>query len=154
MPYMKIRILKAKIDDAQQIRVLETRVWGEECTNKYDIPMYIRFGYVYVAKEGERIIGAICSYKTRDGKIYVCDWFVDKNYRGKNIGIKLYKKLIDSVKLPIVTFLDPDRIPTLKAHEKLGFRVLKKIKNAYGIDKGLEAGERLLVILNNRSIRK
>jgi hypothetical protein len=151
---MKIRILKAKISDAQQIRTLETSVWGEECTNKYDIPMYIRFGYVYVAKEGDKIIGAICSYKTRDGKIYVCDWFVDKKYRGKSIGIRLYEKLIDNTNLPIVTFLDPARIPTLKAHEKLGFKVWKKIKNAYGIDEGLEAGERLLVILSNRSILK
>ena len=47
----KIKIVKAKIEDSQEIRNLETEVWGEECTNKYDIPMYIRFGYVYVAKE-------------------------------------------------------------------------------------------------------
>jgi L-amino acid N-acyltransferase YncA len=143
----KIKIVKAKIEDAQKIRILETKVWAEECTNKYDIPMYIRFGYVYVAKEGNRIIGAICSYKTKDNKVYVCDWFVDNKYRGKSIGMKLYKKLISSVKFPIVTFLDPARIPTVKAHEKLGFKLLKKVKNAYGINKGLEKGERLLVIL-------
>lgn len=146
----KIKILKATIDDAQQIRILETKVWGEECTNKYDIPMYIRFGYVYVAKDGKKIIGAICSYKTKDNKVYVCDWFVDKKYRGQDIGIKLYKKLINSVKYPIVTFLDPARTPTVKAHEKLGFKLHKKIKNAYGIKKGLEGGERHLVILKKK----
>ena len=141
-----IKIRKAKIEDSQEIRNLETKVWGEECTNKYDIPMYIRFGYVYIAKEKDKIVGAICGYKTKNNKIYVCDWFVDKKYRNKKIGIKLYKRLISTVKLPIITFLDPKRIPTMNAHKNLGFKVVKKVKNAYGLKKGLEGGYRLLVI--------
>ena len=141
-----IKISKAKIEDSQEIRELETKVWDEECTNKYDIPMYIRFGYVYVAKEGNKIVGAICSYKTKENMVYVCDWFVDENYRGKDIGIKLYKKLISEVKVPIVNFLEENRIPTVNAHKKLGFKLWKRVKNAYGLDKGLKASERLLMI--------
>jgi ribosomal protein S18 acetylase RimI-like enzyme len=146
-----VNISSAKIKDAQEIRILETSVWNEECTNKYDIPMYIRFGYVYIAKTRDqiknrnKIVGAICAYKTKDDEIYVCDWFVEKKFRGKNIGIRLYKKLIISVKCSIVTFLDPMRIATVHAHEKLGFKIIKRVKNAYGIYKGLESGERLFV---------
>ena len=146
-----IRIVNAKIEDSKQIRALETKIWGEECTNKYDIPMYIRFGYVYVAKEKNKVIGVICSYKTKDNKLYVCDWFVDEKYRGRNIGMRLYKRLISNARLPIVTFLDPARIPTIKAHEKLGFRLLKKVKNAYGIyNNKRNSGERLFVMLDNK----
>ena len=43
-------ISKAKVSEAQFIRKLEEKIWGEEVVNKYDAPMLVRFGYVYVAK--------------------------------------------------------------------------------------------------------
>ncbi|MGV8150326.1 MAG: GNAT family N-acetyltransferase [Candidatus Woesearchaeota archaeon] len=150
---MKLQILKAKIGDAQEIRKLETRIWGEEVVNKYDIPMFVRFGYVFIAKDKNKIVGAICSYKTKKDEVYVCDWVVDEKYRNKNIGSKLYKKLINSVNYPIITFLDPKLITTVRAHEKLGFKLFKRIDNAYGDIGGLEDGARLLVKLENKKRR-
>jgi L-amino acid N-acyltransferase YncA len=141
----KLKIRRAKINDAQKIRILETRVWGEECTNKYDIPMYIRFGYVYVAEINNKIVGAICAYKTRNNAIYVCDWFVDEHYRKDGIGTKLYNMLIDAaVYYKIITFLDPKNLPTVAAHKKMGFKVTKKVKDAYGLG---EQSDKLLVML-------
>ena len=52
-----IRIERAKPSDSKELRRLETRVWKEEVTNKYDLPMFIRFGYAFVAKDGNRIVG-------------------------------------------------------------------------------------------------
>jgi ribosomal protein S18 acetylase RimI-like enzyme len=147
---MTIQILRAKVSEAQEIRKLETKVWGEEVVNKYDIPMFVRFGYVFVAKDKNKIVGAIIAYKTKDDDIYVCDWVVDQKYRNKKIGLKLYTKLINSVKNPIITFLDPKRIPTIKAHELLGFKIVKKVNNAYGYSQGLESGNRLLARLENK----
>ncbi len=144
-----IKITKAKVAEAQEIRKLEKKVWGEEVVNKYDIPMFVRFGYVFVAKDKKKIVGAICSYKTNIDEIYVCDWVVDPKYRNREIGLKLYQKLINSVKNPIITFLDPHLTPTLRAHEKLGFKIVKRVDNAYGNIGGLEGGSRLLARLEN-----
>jgi hypothetical protein len=70
----KLQIVKAKVSDAQKIRSLETLVWNEEVTNKYDIPMFVQFGYVYTAKIGEKLVGAIIGYKTNgNGNVLIVD---------------------------------------------------------------------------------
>lgn len=147
-----ITISRAKISDSQIVRKLEERVWSEEVVNKYDAPMLVRFGYVYVAKHNKNMIGAIIAYQTKDDEIYVCDWVIDKEYRGKKIGQKLYEHLIGEVgKKPIVSFIDPKNIPSLEAHLKLGFKIVKKIKNPYALNEGY----RILVKRNpNKNIQK
>lgn len=148
----KIKISKAKVPDAQAIRVLEERVWGEEVTNKYDIPMFVRFGYVYVARIGAKIVGAIVSYRTNKNEVYVCDLVVDPKYRRLKIGEKLYKKLLASVKgMNVVSFLDPKLGPTFELHKKLGGKIASHISDPYNLqkDKGLETGVRLFVRIKN-----
>ncbi|MCL4387078.1 GNAT family N-acetyltransferase [Patescibacteria group bacterium] len=145
-----IKILKAKVEDSEELRKLETKIWGEEVTNKYDLPEMIRFGYAYIAKDGKRIIGGIYADKTKDNRIYVYDWVVDEKYRREEIGEKLYKRLTSATKLPVITFLDPNNVPTIEAHKKMGFKILRRVKNAYGKIKGLEGGYRLLVELNKK----
>ena len=50
MKNYRIKIIRATNSDSQEIRRLEREVWKEEVVNKYDIPMFVRFGYVFVAK--------------------------------------------------------------------------------------------------------
>lgn len=148
----QIKFVKAEVSESQLIRELEEKVWGEEVTNKYDMPMFVRFGYVYVAKIENKIIGAIVSYKTNKNEVYVCDLVVDSKYRRQKIGEKLYKKLLSSVKgMNIVSFLDPGLSPTFELHKKLGGKIVDKISNPYDLkkDKGLETGIRLFVRIKN-----
>lgn len=132
----KIKIQKAQISESQTIRKLEEKVWGEEVTNKYDVPMFVRFGYVYVAKDGNKVVGAIVSYRTNKNEVYVCDLVVDPKYRRQKIGDRLYRKLLASVKgMNVVSFLDPNLGPTFELHKKLGGRVIKEIKNPYDLNR-------------------
>lgn len=146
-----VKIVKAKVSDAQEIRRLETRVWGEEVVNKYDAPMFIRFGWCFAAKDKNKIVGAICSYLTKNNEVYVCDWVVDKRFRERSIGVNLYKKLLKAVPgKHIISFIDPKNIASLEAHKKLGFKIDKIMKNVYGLKHGIEGGERILVRLKKR----
>ena len=147
-----ITISKAKVSDAQIIRKLEEKIWSQEVVNKYDAPMFVRFGYVYIAKHEKKIIGALIAYQTKDNEVYVCDWITDKKYRSKKIGKKLYERLIEEVgEKPIVSFIDPKNTPSLRAHLKLGFKVIKKIKNPYALNEGY----RVFVKRNsNKNIQK
>jgi|SRR3989344_3048334 len=141
-----VTVRKAKVSDAQNIRRLEESVWGEEVVNKYDIPMFIRFGWCFVAEADNKLVGAILSYHTKEGEVYVCDWVVVKSYRKQDIGIKLYNRLLVEVAgKNIVTFLDPNKIPTVEAHKKLGFELVDRIKNPYDLKSGIEGGYRLFV---------
>lgn len=139
-----INITKAKISEAQKIRMLESKVWREEVVNKYDVAMFIRFGWCFVAKDDNKIVGTICSYLTRNNEVYICDWVVQKNYRRINIGVILYKRLIRAIKgRSIVSFVDLKNIPSLKLHKKLGFKIIKRIKNPYNLNEGYRIFMRL-----------
>ncbi len=149
----KIKIRKAVVGDAQAIRRLEEKVWREEVTNKYDSPMFIRFGYVFVAVAETKIVGAIISYRTNKNEVYVCDLVVDEKYRRLKLGEKLYKKLLASVRgMNVVSFLDPGLGPTTQLHKKLGGKIVAKIKDPYDLahDNGLETGTRLFVRIQNK----
>jgi ribosomal protein S18 acetylase RimI-like enzyme len=148
----RLIITRAKVSDAQAIRNLEHAVWHEEVVNKYDSPMFVRFGYVYIARFGGKLVGAIISYKTNKNEIYVCDLVVDAKYRRLKIGEKLYRKLLRDVRgTNVVSFLDPNLTPTNKLHEKLGGKVVARIKDPYNLakDKGLESGARFFVRIKN-----
>ncbi len=146
----RIIIAKAKPTDAQAIRRLEDLVWQEEVTNKYDSPMFVRFGYVFTAKEGTKLVGAIIAFRTNTDEVFVSDLVVHPSYQGKKIGERLYRKLLQAVKgKNIVSFLDPELIPTMNLHKKLGGKIAAKVRNAYDLDKGLETGVRWLVKIKN-----
>jgi ribosomal protein S18 acetylase RimI-like enzyme len=115
--------------------------------------MFVRFGYVYVAKSDKKIVGAIIGYRTNKNEVYVCDLVVDPQYRRLKIGEKLYKKLLSIVKgMDVVSFLDPELGPTFELHKKLGGRIIARIKDPYNLqnDKGLETGIRLFVRIKNK----
>lgn len=131
---MAIRISKAKISDVREIRRLEEKVWKEKnVSSRYDIANLVRFGYVFVAKQNGKIIGAVMAYRTRDNCVYVADWFVDKKFRGKGIGTRLYRRLFAAVRLPLVTLIHPNWKNSRALHESMGFKVMKKIKDPYGL---------------------
>jgi len=141
-----IKITKAKVADAQAIRQLETVVWKEEVTNKYDAPIFVRFGWCYVAKSGQKIVAAITSFLANTNEVYVCDWVVAEAYRRKDIGQRLYQTLIKAAgSRDIISLINPKNTASLLAHEKLGFKVVRRVKMAYGLRDGLEAGNRILV---------
>ena len=129
---MRATISKAKIEDLDDVLRLEQRVWNENTVNnKYDLGTSIRFGHAFVAKHRGKVVGAILAMRTADGSVFVQDWFVDPNHRGKGIGRTLYSKLIESAAAPIVTLVSPKFSASVAVHKKLGFKPVKLVKNAY-----------------------
>ena len=145
-----IKISRAKLSDTKALLRLETKVWKEPVTSRYDMPMFIRFGHVFVAKDSGKIIGGIVAYNTRNNEVFVCDWFKDSKYKHERIGSKVYQELINSVDKPIIAFINSKNTPSINAHKKLGFKRVRKIKNAYSYIKGLDGGESMLVRLENK----
>ncbi len=131
-----IKIQKAKISEAQTIRHLEERVWGKGVTSKYDAPMFVRFGYCYVAKDNNKMVGAIIAYPTKQGDVYVTDIIVAASYRRTNVGERLYQVLLQAVRQPIVSFIDPRNTASLALHRKLGAKVVRRVKDPFVLNEG------------------
>jgi len=134
-----ITISEARLSNAKTILKLERQVWEQESelndvSSKYDLGSFIRFGYVFVAKDKTKLVGVIIAFKTKQNDFFVVDWVVAKNYRKKRIGMRLYQKLLSSVpNYAVVTLIDAKNKISLTAHKKLGFHLQKKLKDAYGI---------------------
>lgn len=141
-----IVISQAKVSDSQEIRRLENKIWKEEVVNKFDIPMFVRFGWCFVAKDNKKIIGAICSFPTRENEVYVSDVVVEKKYRRTRIGWRLYERLFKALKgKRFLGFIDPKNSVSLEFHKKLGFKAVAEVENAYDLKSGLEGGKKILM---------
>ena len=79
--------------------------------------------------ENDTIIGiaAMCTYKVISGsKGWIEDVVVDENSRGKSVGQKLIKKLLETAKeknlSEVLLFTENHRIPAINLYNKLGFK--------------------------------
>ncbi len=131
-----IKIKKAKINQSQKIRALENEIWDEEVVNIYDMAAFITFGYVFIAEDKNKIIGAICAFATKNNEVYLNDWVVDKKHRGKGIGKKLFEKLKKEIgNKNIISYVELKNGISVAAHKKLGFELVKKVKDPYDLKK-------------------
>ncbi|MCB9798264.1 GNAT family N-acetyltransferase [Candidatus Nomurabacteria bacterium] len=128
-----ITISKAKPSECQKVRHLEQKVWKEPgVTSQYDIAFFVSFGYVFVAKDKDKIVGAIVAIKTKDNEIKITDWVIDKKYRRMGIGSRLYAKLKKEAKeLPLLAYVEASNEPSIHGHQKLGFKKVKKMKDPF-----------------------
>ena len=79
-------------------------------------------------------MGAIVAIRTRNNKIFVADWVVDKKYREHGIGLKLYKKLMKDTKGSAIDALVSERyVKSVELHKKMGFKIKDVIPDAYGV---------------------
>jgi len=141
---MKISIARARVSDVDGILELQKNIWKDEGgqSNRYDMCDWIVHGYVFVAKHRSKIVGTIAAFRTSRNELYVTEWIVDKEYRRKGIGSRLYRKLISTTQLPILTIISTDYKESMAGHSKLGFRLVKRLRNPYGLK---EKKERLLL---------
>ena len=100
---MVIRIVRAKSEDTREIMNSERKVWKDsfnlsDVSGKYDLGSFINLGLVLVARDGKKLVGAIITFGTFKGELFIADWFVNKEYRGKGVGKSLYKRLVQEAK--------------------------------------------------------
>lgn len=132
-----LKIFRARISESPAIRKLEQIVWKDKnCTGKYENGYLARFGYIFVAKDKNKIVAAILAMKTAKEEIYVEDIIVHPKYQNHGIGKKLYETLFVACgNLPILAWVNKTNEASIKLHKELGFKGVKQIKNPFGIEK-------------------
>lgn len=126
-------VSKARPKDCQRIRQFEQRVWKDPgVTSPYDAAFFVRFGYAFIAKDVDKIVGVIIALKTKGDEVKIADWLVDEKYRRRGIGEKLYIALRKNIAhLPIVAFINTTNKASLSAHQKFGFKKIKKLTDPF-----------------------
>lgn len=134
-----IKIVQAKPSDTLKIMKLEQEVWKKEfklkgVAGQYDLGSFIRLGLVFVAKDEDKIIGAIVSFGTASGDMFLADWVIDEKYRNLGIGTKLFNKLISKIKnRKLISYVEERYEESIRFHKRMGFKVQKMVRDVYGI---------------------
>ena len=132
-----VTISRAKVYESSAIKKLEQQVWKDkDITGKYENAYLTRFGYVFVAKEKNKIIGTILAMKTAKEEIYVEDIIIHPKWQHQGIAKRLYETLFVAVgNLPILALVNVHNDASIKLHKELGFKGVKKIQDPFVIDK-------------------
>ena len=134
---MKIRrLLQFNSDQFKQIEVLMHALSSQCVLTEEILTMALQFSQVYVAEEGDHIIGmaTLCLVCTPSGrKADIEDVVVLPEFQGKGIGKALVRRLIEEAgkKAPIQIHLTskPIRVAANALYVKMGF--VRKETNVY-----------------------
>ena len=97
--------------------------------------VWVDGAYVYIARDHTEIVGAILAFPTRAGTLCVHKVIVDKQYRGRGIGTKLFQILLADVdsgaNAACYLTVDPANAAALKLYEKWGFTEKQYVAGYY-----------------------
>jgi ribosomal protein S18 acetylase RimI-like enzyme len=100
--------------------------------------VWIAGAYVYVARDGEQVVGAIVAFPTRQGTLFVHKVMVDERYRRRGIGSRLFDLLLEeidaSVHAACVLTVDPAHEASVKRYERIGFTERQYVAGYYRDD--------------------
>lgn len=125
-----IEYRKADLRDFLDVAKLDRESWKLNRNAEF-IPdgehvwrIWVEYALVYVAKEGDVVIGAILAFACSSGKWCVHKVFVDKNKRDLGVGTRLFEVLlkeIDKIGADCFLTVDPVNDRAIKLYEKWGF---------------------------------
>ena len=126
-----MQISQAKGSDSPGIRKLEQQVWKDKViSSKYDSSYLIKFEYAFVAKEKNKIIGAILAMKTVKDEIYVEDIIISPKFQNHGIGKKLYETLLAHCgNVPVLASVTINNEALITLLKELGFKGVKKMQD-------------------------
>lgn len=122
---------RAHASEFLAIAELDRRAWQENRNSEF-IPdgehvwrIWVEHALVYAARDGEdRVVGAILAFPCISGKYCVHKVFVDKQYRRRGIGGRLFEVLLeetDRLKLDCFLTVDPGNEAALRLYATWGF---------------------------------
>ncbi len=123
---------------------LDRRAWSDS-RHAESIPdgehvwrVWVAGAYVYVARDGEQIVGAIVAFPTRQETLFVHKVMVEQRYRGRGIGTRLFDLLLEeideSVHASCLLTVDPANKAAVQRYERIGFTEREYVAGYYRDD--------------------
>ncbi len=100
--------------------------------------IWVDDAFVFVAREGERVVGAIVALPSRHGTLFVHKVMVEEPYRRRGIGSRLFELLLEHVDATVgaacYLTVDPSREAEVTRYERLGFTDKRFVSGFYRED--------------------
>jgi GNAT superfamily N-acetyltransferase len=126
------------------IAELDGRAWAESAhpdrvpDGEHVWRIWVDDAFVFVARDGARVVGAIVALPSRHGALLVHKVMVDAAYRRRGIGTRLFELLLEHVDATIraacYLTVDPSREAEVRRYERLGFTEKRFVAGFYRND--------------------
>lgn len=131
-------------DDFVGIADLDGRAWSESAhpervpDGEHVWRIWVDDAFVFVARDGERVAGAIVALPSRHGTLFVHKVMVDAAYRRRGIGSRLFELLLEHVDATVhaacYLTVDPTKEAEVRRYERLGFTEKRFVAGFYRED--------------------
>jgi ribosomal protein S18 acetylase RimI-like enzyme len=100
--------------------------------------VWVAGAYVFVARDGAQVVGAIVAFPTRQETLFVHKVMVQQHYRGRGIGTRLFDLLLEeidaSVHASCFLTVDPAKEAAVRRYERIGFTERQYVGGYYRDD--------------------
>ena len=100
--------------------------------------VWVAGAYVYVARDGAQVVGAVVAFPTRQGVLFVHKVMVENRYRGCGIGTRLFDLLLEeidtSVRASCFLTVAPSNEAAVQRYERIGFTERQFVSGYYRED--------------------
>ncbi len=131
------RLLEPTTPVMEAVAELEDEVFGRGGLNEWHLPVITRHGHLYLARQGENLLGAasfICSLEP--GRVVLVDMAVSEAYRRTGVGRRLLTMSMDGLRQDGMKVLEltvsPDNVPARALYKALGLSEAGFFSNEYG----------------------
>lgn len=139
-----ITVVQATPKDFAGIAELDGRAWAESAhpdrvpDGEHVWRIWVDDAFVYVARDGPRVVGAIVALPSRHGTLFVHKVMVDAAHRRRGIGTRLFELLLEHVDATVhaacYLTVDPSREAEVRRYERLGFTEKRFVAGFYRQD--------------------
>lgn len=142
--YNELKVYKFQDYDLKWMKKLlkfGEKAFGDETYDVYSIVFQIYYGNVFILKDGDddQNIEGVAAFSRAwddDDLVYLSDFAISENARGKSIGKLFMKMVIGNIKdqgfKTIRLTVNPTNESAVILYQKSGFEIVEKIDELYG----------------------
>jgi len=135
---------RAEKEDFLAIAALDRHAWSDS-RHAERIPdgehvwrVWVTGAYVFVARDGAEFVGAIVAFPTRQGTLFVHKVMVERRYRERGIGSRLFVLLLEDIDANVhascFLTVDPRNEAAVKRYGSIGFTERQYVPGYYRDD--------------------
>jgi ribosomal-protein-alanine N-acetyltransferase len=134
------RLEEASLDGLNRLMQLEGDIFGSEAAGEWYMVSHIHHGNVMILVDAQKRHSAGLAILMRDwdevDKCYLADFGIRTDYRGKGLGSRFLKKVLELVREDgfsrMSLTVDTSNAPAIGLYKKHGFKIVDERRNLYG----------------------
>ncbi len=133
-----IEVVDLDLPLLEKLVILEEEAFGRGGLNEWTLPVFVKYGKVFLLKKGNEILGLSQILKSwHDSECaFIVGFSLTKKHRGKGFGKWFFTEILEALKKDRIKQVQLtaslDNLPALRLYKKLGFIKIGEKANLYG----------------------